>query len=426
MVMKNFLLAALVLLQPLVSSAVLISYQHDVSGRLTTVNYNGASRTQYVYDKNGSLLSRINSVTPPAAAAAQMAGNYSGLVTHPSSNAGNTGIISLKILANGTFSGTVRIQGVAYGFSGKFLPNGNLEGLHILIDRKAPLLDYLLSLTLDVTGSIPSISGSITGDFNSVVFTSQISMNPDLFNTGGQIIGNGLVGKYTLLLEPGFPGAGIPKGTGYATIVVNNKGALTMAGKLGNNVAITQGTQIVGQNIWPLYVALHTNQGYVAGNLKFYSLDFPGLDIGGFVSWLKPVTTGAFHPAAFATVLNAGGSLYLPPLVGQRIIDLAPLSPNAVFSASDGNLAAPFNRNITIDAANKLIVQAVPPPPGVDPRVLKLTLSVPNGFINGTFKDGTVTRTMSGVFHQDLIYGAGFFPGSTESGKFAIEAPPPP
>jgi len=425
MVMKTFFLAALVLLQPAVSSAVLISYQHDVAGRLTTVNYNGASRTQYAYDKNGSLLSRINSVTPPTAAAAQMAGTYNGLVTHPSSTAGNTGIISLKILANGTFSGKVTIRGAAYGFSGKFLPNGSLEGMHIIINRKAPLLDYLLSLTLDVTGSIPSISGTLTGDFNSVVFNSQISMNPDVFNTGGQMIGNGLVGKYTLLLHPAF-GLGAPKGIGYATIVVNNKGALTMAGKLANNVAITQGTQIVGQNIWPLYVALHANQGYVAGNLKFYSLDFPGLDIGGFVSWLKPVTTGTFHPTGFATVLNAAGSLYLPPAAGQRIIDLAPVSPNAVFSASDGNLAAPFNRNITIDAANKLIVQTVPPPPGVDPRVLKLTLSVSNGFINGTFKDGTVTRTMSGVFHQELNYGAGFFPGSTQSGKFEIEAPPPP
>ena len=58
-----------------------VGYTYDAAGRMTTVNYNGTSRTAYSYDKNGSLLSRVSTVTPVATPPPHLAGTYNGLIT---------------------------------------------------------------------------------------------------------------------------------------------------------------------------------------------------------------------------------------------------------------------------------------------------------------------------------------------------------
>ncbi|MBV6501222.1 MAG: hypothetical protein CJBNEKGG_03728 [Prosthecobacter sp.] len=415
--MKTFLLLGLL---PLLSSqAVTVSFRHDVSGRLISVNYDGTSRSDYAYDKNGSLLSRASTVTPPLAPPPLLAGNYAGIITNTDIHAGHTGIISIKLTAGGTFSGKLTIQGVTHGFGGSFLADGSLDGLHVFIDRKDPLLDYQLTLSLDVHGSVPSISGTLTGDVGGVVFNSGIALQRDLYNSGGLTIGGGLVGRYTLVLLKTSSDPGIPQGTGYATLVVSSKGALTLAGKLANNVAITQGAQIVGMNTWPLYVPLHSSQGFIAGSLRFFPVTAPGLAVSGTLDWLKPDTTGPLHDAAFTTQLDAQGALYIPPAAGRRAMDLNGTSPNAVFTATGGNLTAPpFIRDITIDSTNKITAP-------LDPVSLKLSLSAPSGFVSGTFKpEAGVTRTVGGVILQSARSAAGFFPGTSESGQFTLTPPP--
>jgi YD repeat-containing protein len=416
-----FLLLAALFVMAIPAHAIKVSYNYDAAGRMTAVNYDGTSRTAFVYDKNGSLLSRTNTETPQLAASPHLAGTYNGLITNLTPHAGNTGIITLKLLANGTFTGKLTVQGAAFSFAGKFKGDGSLDPMHIIIPRKAPLLNYLLSLTLDVQSGVPAISGTITGDFQTVVFNSNIAMQQDLYSGGVNLLGSGFVGKYTLLLQPTENTAGIPQSSGYATVVVTAKGGITLAGKLANNIAITQGTQLIGMNTWPVYVPLHTNFGYIAGNVSFF---VPGDDhLSGELDWLKPATTsaGTFHSGAFSTELDILGSLYLPPAAGQRAMDLAPISPNAVFNAQAGNLAAPLTRNVTLETTNKFTTP-------VDAAALKLTLTAATGFITGVFKDTpTSSRNLSGVLIQPDKAAAGFFiGGATESGAFGIEAPSAP
>lgn len=412
------LLSAVLILSPGLLHAIQISYRYDAAGRMTAVNYGGTSRTAYGYDKNGSLLSRISTVTA-AVAPPHLAGSYNGLITNNvGPNAGNTGIITLKVQANGLFSGKLTLQGTTSPFAGKFLANGSLENLHIIIPRKPPLLNLMLSLSLDVLSGTPSISGTITGDYQSVVFNSQISLQPDLFATGGQIMGAGFVGKYTQVFLPTENTPGIPQGSGYAIVTISAKGGITMAGKPANNIAITQGSQIVGTHQWPLFVLLHNKLGYIAGNLAFF---IPDEDhISGELDWLKPATTGTFHPAAFTTALEISGSRYIIPGKGQRAIDLASTSPNAVFEATQGNLAGPLLKDVTLDTANKFIIP-------VDASAMKLTLATATGLVTGSFKaTPTSSRNLSGVVIQSHAAAAGFFiGGATESGHFAIEAPAP-
>ena len=412
------LLSALLVLSPGLLRAIQISYRYDAAGRMTAANYDGTSRSAYVYDKNGSLLSRTNTVTPALAAAPHLAGTFNGLITNATPHAGNTGIITLKVLGNGLFSGKLTLQGTAFSFAGKFLADGSLENMHIIIPRKAPLQNLLLSLTLDVQSGTPGISGTLTGNFQTVVFNSQIDMQPDLYATGGQVLGAGIPGKYTQLFQPTENTPGIPQGSGYAIVTVSTKGGITMAGKLANSTAITQGSQIVGSNRWPLFVLLNNKFGYIAGNVTFFH---PGADhLSGELDWVKPTTTGTFHPASFITGLDILGSRYTPPGKGERAINLAAVSPNALFEASLGNLAAPLSKSITLDAANKFIISA-------DATALKLTLASATGLITGSFKPTpTTTRSLSGVVIQSHAAAAGLFiGGATESGNFVIEAPTP-
>ena len=226
----------------------------------------------------------------------------------------------------------------------------------------------------------------------------------------------GMAGSYTMLFQPDS-GAGVPQGTGYATVAISAKGAVTMAGKLPNNIAVTQGSQLLGPGIWPLYVPLHTGKGFLMGNMAYVSQG--PVSIHGFLDWGKPSTSGAFHPAAFTVGVSAACARYTAPAAGRRALDFLPTSPNAVFEASLGNLAGPVTKNITLDTANKFIIP-------VDANALKLTLASATGLVTGSFKPTpTVTRTLTGIVFQGETFATGFFVGDSESGNFNIETPAP-
>ena len=185
-----------------------------------------------------------------------------------------------------------------------------------------------------------------------------------------------------------------------------------MAGKLANNVTITQSSTIVGSSSWPLFVPLQASQGYIAGRAVIEM----GQDLGSFSSniiWEKPLTTGTTYTAAFSTLLDLAGSRYDAPVAGLCALYLRTAMPNAAFTASGGNLASPITRSITLDSTNKFITP-------VDVVALKLALTTSTGFFSGTFKDGANTRTVQGVLLQGANSGTGYFMGSTLSGPVVI------
>lgn len=387
--------------------AIKISYTYDVAGRLNAVNYNGSSRTAYAYDKNGALLSRANTVNTPLP---PLAGTYNGLATNVIPTEVDMGPITLKLSSNGSFSGKVTFGGVAYSFTGAFSASGACPA--IVIDRKSPLSDYTLTLSLDVAGG----SQRITGTISDTVFVSDVVMDRASYNTTTQLLPAGIAGKYTAILMPTEVAAAIPQGDGYATVSITPAGAITMAGKLANNVAITHSSNVVGFSSWPLFVSLNTNKGYLAGPVVFAGISGVS-DFAGTLTWIKPITTGPFHPAGINTKLTCIGSKWIVPPAGQRVLTVAATSPNLTFTASQGNLGAPVTTQFTLDATNKFVVPATS-------AKIKLSLAATTGVVTGSFADGTATRTVGGVLFQDQNVGSGFFPGSTVSGLIQIEAGP--
>jgi len=403
--MKTLLLALLAAIA-LPAHAIKVSYTYDVGGRLNSVNYNGTSNTAYGYDKNGNLLSRVNTTDPLPS----LAGVYNGLLENIDPDIANVGPITLKIAINGSFSGKVTLGGASHSFTGLFPANGVAAA--IIIDRKPPLNDLTLTLLLDVANGTRQVTGSIT-DGN---FTSDIQLDRAGYNATTNLLPGGLIGKYTALLLPTETTSGVPQGDGYATVTVSKTGGIVLAGKLANNVGITQSSVFAGNNVWPLFVSLHASKGYVAGLVTFET-DLGNSDLDGFLSWVKPLTTGTFHPAAFDTNLTFLGSKWEVPFKGQTAIAVAGTTPNLSFNATEGNLAAPIFQTITLDSANKFIIPT-------NAAKLKLTLTTTSGVLMGSFVDGTKTRTLSGVLLQDWNSGSGFFSGTTESGLFEVEQSP--
>ncbi len=217
--------------------------------------------------------------------------------------------------------------------------------MHIVIHRTTPPTDFLLGLTLDTLRDVPHMTGTLDGSG----FSSQITLSPTLYNATTNLLPGGLVSKYTALFMPEMSA-------------------------VANGVTITHASNLVGVASWPLFVPLHANQGYIAGQVSFNST--PG--VSDF----------------------EGGTV-----------------PNAAFSATGGNLAAPIARNVTLNTA---IVFITP----VDGVALKLTLTATTGLFTGTFKDGTATRTIGGVIYQEGNFGSGFFPGTTVSGEVEVESNP--
>ncbi|HYF34238.1 MAG TPA: hypothetical protein VD994_03020, partial [Prosthecobacter sp.] len=337
--MKTLLLALLAAIA-LPAHAIKVSYTYDVGGRLNSVNYNGTSNTAYGYDKNGNLLSRVNTTDPLPS----LAGVYNGLLENIDPDIANVGPITLKIAINGSFSGKVTLGGASHSFTGLFPANGVAAA--IIIDRKPPLNDLTLTLLLDVANGTRQVTGSIT-DGN---FTSDIQLDRAGYNATTNLLPGGLIGKYTALLLPTETTSGVPQGDGYATVTVSKTGGIVLAGKLANNVGITQSSVFAGNNVWPLFVSLHASKGYVAGLVTFET-DLGNSDLDGFLSWVKPLTTGTFHPAAFDTNLTFLGSKWEVPFKGQTAIAVAGTTPNLSFNATEGNLAAPIFQTITLDSA---------------------------------------------------------------------------
>jgi YD repeat-containing protein len=388
--------------------AIIVSHTYDAAGRLVGVNYNGASNTGYAYDKNGNLLSRSNTTNLIPI----LAGTYNGIVSNTSPSLANSGVITLKISANGSYSGKVTLEGKSYSFSGVFANDGSTAD--ITITRKAPLTNMTLSLGLDVTNGTQIITGTLDNGVDPVVST--VDMRRSIYNTSTMPLPAGLAGKYTALFLPTSSDAAIPQGDGYATVTVSNSGGIMLAGKLANNIGVTQSASMVGANAWLLFVSLHSSKGFLSGNVSFV----PNPDVSDFfgsLSWLKPATTGMFHPDEFITDLNFIGSRWAAPPKGVRALDLSNTVPNADFTATEGDLAAPLTLSITLDAANKFIVPA-------DPSKLKLSLTATSGVFTGSFMDSGKTRTIGGVLFQRQNIGSGFFPGSTVSGLVQIEETP--
>lgn len=381
-------LAALALPAP----AIVISYQYDSAGRLMSANYGGVSSTSYTYDANGSLLSRTNSVSQFVT----LAGTYTGLIAATPVSSAGAGVITLTVSLTGEFTGKLTLGGKSYTIpKTTFDANGDAT----VTPKGTPAIQ----LAIHIDAATHEITANVTG---AVVAT--LTASPSPFGKKAPAPG-GAVGTFTGLFFATESVTTKPKGTGYGTVKIKPTGSVKLAGTLADGTKISQGTMLISETRWPLYVPLYKGGGFVSGLVNY--MPAPGTeDFGAVLDWIKPGTTTAIYPDAFTTQLQLSAARYTPPAKGQRVLDLPDTSPNGDFVADGGAV----DRILTLDTKNK-ITFADP-----NPEQVKLSISTKSGAVSGSLMFAGKTRKLRGTLQLEQNFGAGFFFTDTESLAFGF------
>jgi hypothetical protein len=236
-------------------------------------------------------------------------------------------------------------------------------------------------------------------------------------------------GRYTVLLSATGTGAGVPRGTGYATMKVGRKGGVIMAGRLpdgkefstsGSLVSGTAGSQfMIYDTLRYRYLANEGEKGLLIGGVTFEKLGRSDFD--GTLEWVKPEQKYGRYKEVIDTNLSVIGSIYTAPHHAGSVLPgfttgTLELSDAGALSVSG---TAPLVESVTLTSSNSLTVTK----PDADKLTVRITPST--GAFEGTFvyPGESVPREFGGVLFQDQAIGGGFFLGPAGSGTVNLTSP---
>jgi len=264
-----------------------------------------------------------------------------------------------------------------------------------------------VELALDLNGG----SGHVTGRVFTAQWDAALLGDHDVFDA--RTSRAPFATNYTLAVRGDSQAELRPGGDGFGTARVDAGGTVSFAGTLADGSKVTQKTAVSRNGNWPFYLALYGGKGSMLGWLTFG--DGPTNDLGGKLSWIRPPSiTSALYPAGFAFDTEVDGSVYTRPGTG-RVLDLT----NAVVVFTGGNLSAPITNPVMLGPDNKVTNEGS--------NRLVLTVVTPLGLIHGavTPPEGANSLPFRGVLLQKQRSGAGFFLGTSQSGRLLLQARQP-
>lgn len=350
--------------------------------------------------------------------AASAAGIYKGILTTGGQASG--GLENFRVTATGAFTGLLWLQGIRYPLSGTLDANGQ-----VTLTLPVPGIQITLSLheLTDAPGSF-ELNGSLSAAGANYAVAAQ---KRALFDTVTRCPHEG---SYTLavLASETTNAAREPAGDGYASLQVSNLGLATGALVLADGTKTTFAGHVSTDCIWSLHRSLYgtTGKGYLAGELVFRSI--AGVSsIDGHWTWNKqPGATPAssLYPAGFTSTRPVVGSLYTPPVTGNRAWStLTNNFYNAWWRVEGPRLPSfpahqitSLDRVVTWTTANSLLFYG--------PDQLTLKFNPTNGLVTGTCLDSPrgVRFSFGGILlqSQQLVTGSWLSPAA--AGRFSMEA----
>jgi hypothetical protein len=321
--------------------------------------------------------------TPPSDTATytftQVQGVYNGLVSDSDNpTAANSGYISIKTTAKGSFSAKLQLGGQKYSFSGMFGASGT---------NTTTVGSLRVTLLLDLHGG-DAITGAITGNG----WTASLQAYRNVF---GKTKPATVAGTYTVVAQPD---EGV-MGTGIGTAKVDSSGNVTWSVTLPEGTKLTGKTTLSKTGVWPLYAAPYSSRGLMVGWMQFANTSTNGF-VGGGV-WTKPSGVSAPYLSGLTNAITVSGALYKTP----------PLSGGWKIVLNGGGLSAPVTNSVTFGSGNKIVSEK-------GANAVKLSLTATTGLFKGTVTDPGTGNTVSfqGVLFERNNAGLGFFLGGNQSG----------
>ena len=246
-------------------------------------------------------------------------GEFNGLITASGattpSNSTN-GFIHLTVTPTGSFSGTIKMDGLALPVAGRF-DNGGVARFgasyaSTLSLNRVGKLAYILALNLDMN---PAGTRRVTGtvglqDRSAVLPMSVLSADRAAYD-GKTPATSATVATYNLALPTqaqtnGLLATQFPQGAGFGTLKVSKQGLATLSVTLADGTQVLASAPLSKTQTVPLYAPLYANQAGALGGLATIDPSAINTDVSSPAFWwFKPFTGGQHYPHGWPEGCNA-------------------------------------------------------------------------------------------------------------------------
>ncbi len=349
-----------------------------------------------------ALVGTFNSLALPSTTLPAPSGTTPGVA--------NVGLLNLVLDTKGSFTGSLKIDGVSLSTPG-FFDNAGVARFSVTTRATTLLLkrtgkpDIELALFLNMTPGSGKLSGTVTQKLLSVVqAVSDIDADRAHYSTANKVSAN-LAGTATKPYTLVFPSKTqspakalnlFPQGDGYATMSVNVNGTVSLTISLADGTApITASAPLSKLNLWPIFAQLYTLKGSIAGMAALSDAVGTTEDvIGTNLQWFRPIKTAQWYPNGWPAgiSIDVNGARYVVPpatpatSVFPGLLAVNATTGNATLTFTGGLLnPLPLPYNINISTAN-LVTNA---PVVASPTML---IDKATGKLTGTFTHSDLTK----------------------------------
>jgi hypothetical protein len=324
-------------------------------------------------------------------------GTYAGLFspTPPDDLAAtNSGLFTLTLATNGTFTGKISLAGASLSFKGAFDLSGSANVTVTRIGASA----LKLALVLDFAQK------EITGTVASAAWKSDLRSELAVA-AGAQ------AGRYTLLVDGAANAAASPAGYGAGTVVVATNGSVQASGTLADSTTFNEQTWLGQDGMWPFFASVYGGKGLVMG--------WMGLDTNALAVWMKRASSiTKFYTNGFAVTQAVVVARYQVPTNHQPVLNWT----NGLVVVGGGNLPGPLTNYVVLTNNQIKSVSG-------SLTNLSFTITTNTGLFKGSFKvPGTSqTKSFNGALVQDPLgihpLGSGGWFLGTNQGGFLLLRP---
>lgn len=311
-------------------------------------------------------------------------------------DANNCGSVTLTMTDKGSMSGRLQFPSGTISFTKQFAVDGTAQ--FSVLNPQKQTID--VNLALDIASGSAFVTGTLTAG------TWQAPIRAGLV---GQYAAAKATARYTMIIPGSETATFSPAGDGPISASISKGGTVSIAGSLGDGIAITQGTSILKDGTLPFF-AMNPGREFAIGWLLFNTNDTVS---GSEVRWVKlPAKMDMLYPNGFNVATAITGARYATPAANSNILDWT----NGVISVSGGNILD-FTNGVRL-AKNMLAVVN-------NANKVTGTLVGNTGAFSGSFTHPAARRTVkfTGVVVQspEGDWASGWFLGTNQSGRITIE-----
>ncbi len=304
------------------------------------------------------------------------------MIIHPES----PGLLSLKLSANGGFSGRLEMADGIWRFRGKF----------DLAKRATVLVHRTNRETLALNLELNSVAEKVYGTIAMGGSVAQLEANK------GEV--NAAPARYTFLI-PGEDSNESPAGDGYGIIVIGSNAVVRTSGVLADGTRFSYSGTLLSGGTTRSFMRLDSGNGLLLSELLCSD---DSIGTGAFCRWVKAANPRSrYYSTGFTNNFAAAGERYF-----------VPSSSGPVFPATTASLIFQYG-NLNSTATNVIHFEGNA---ASGTNQVSLNISPSSGLFKGKFLHSTTQRLtpIQGVVLQNGASGGGFFLGTNQSGRVEL------